>query len=248
MPSSYAHYRAAECVYERLSPEIKQHISDFALYLLGSQGGDFGFFYPELSLSRPNMGKLLHTTDACLLFSDMAEYCGVHPEAFPFAAGFVTHYCLDAAFHPLIYREGGKNYFFHASFERSLDAYLAERDALREGFSIRANLFSYGQLKTVCGLLDFVLEKRGTGFAPIEEKKLRASYKFFDFATLRLIKCISRLFPAEEIDRRRKLWDAFFSLSVSSGEACMRALYKKAFCSLPLDKELFARDFSGKII
>ncbi len=248
MPSSYAHYREAECVYERLPSEVKQRVADFSLYLLGSQGGDFGFFYPELSFSQPNMGKLLHTTEACALFSDMAEYCGVHPEAFSFAAGFVTHYCLDAAFHPLVYREGGKNYFFHASFERSLDAYLAERNALKEEFSIRTNLLSYGQLKTVCGLLDFVFERRRKSFSAIEERKLRAAYRFFDFATIRLVKFISRPFSAEEIDKRREKWDELFSFAVSSGDVCMRALYKKAFCSTPLDKELFARDFSGKII
>ncbi len=125
MPDYFSHNIAAGKIYERLPNKYKEQITDYDLYLLGSQGGDLYFFYNGYItfLFADNVGRGLHARKPAELFE---AFRGGDPS---YIAGFATHYAMDSVLHPYVYacQDGRHKHFpFHMKFENDLGLYISK--------------------------------------------------------------------------------------------------------------------------
>ena len=126
MPDYFTHVIAAEKIYERLSISDKSKIKSKALYTLGSQGPDVFFAY-NYKFSKTNLGRDLHNRRAEEIFCELVRG---NPS---YAAGFATHYALDATLHPYVYayENAHKHPLSHQRFENDLGLYMSKLFRLR---------------------------------------------------------------------------------------------------------------------
>ncbi len=126
MPDYFSHLIAAEKIYEGLSADLKDKITNKTLYLLGAQGGDVFFAY-NLKLSGKNLGREIHAKSAAPLFSRLTLG---NPS---YAAGFATHYAMDCTLHPAIYayERTKRSPATHAKFERDLGLFISRKYGVR---------------------------------------------------------------------------------------------------------------------
>lgn len=246
MPAYFTHKLAAETVYRSLPQDIKDRITSIPLYLLGSQGGDFGFFYPSFGSGERNLGSFLHKQDPFPVFLYMAEYCRKFPSALSFCLGYVTHYAADAAFHPYVYSESkkrGNGYIFHAALEKGIDGYFYAKEGVKKRERINRKMFSDGELKEVAGLFSYVCEKTGRG--KITLRKLRYAYDALDFFTNTMTYMFIGDFSCDDMNAERGKWEKMMRDSVSSGGKLAVDFFGCAYLGEELRRENFARDFSG---
>lgn len=246
MPAYFTHKCAAERVYRSLPSDIKERITSIPLYILGSQGGDFGFFYPYFGSGENNLGSFLHKTDCFAVFSYMAEYCGKCPSALSFCLGYVTHYAADAAFHPYVYSEckkRGKGYILHASLEKGIDGFFYSEEGVNKREGINRKMLSDGELKDVVGLFSYVCEKTGRGKVTLG--KLKCAYDALDFFTNKMTYAFIGDFSCDDMDSERKKWKEMMKSSVFSGIKLASEFFDSVRFGKKLNRENFARDFSG---
>ena len=124
MPDYFSHGIAAEVIYEKLNSEYKKQINK-TLYLVGAQGGDIFFAYKLKP--RNNLGRELHRKNAAYLFEQLLG------GNLSYAAGYATHYALDATLHPHVYEyeRGKRSPLAHNSFESDLGLYISRKFNMR---------------------------------------------------------------------------------------------------------------------
>ena len=126
MPDYFSHGVAAEIIYEKLESKYKNMLAPKTLYLLGAQGGDIFFAY-DVKPTKTNLGRSLHKKNAIYLFEQLKSGNRAY------AAGYATHYALDASLHPTIYafERTKRSPFAHSSFESDLGLYISRKYGLR---------------------------------------------------------------------------------------------------------------------
>jgi len=228
MPDLYTHYLAAKRI------AAKHSIPFSPLFQLGCQGGDFGYFYFSLG---KNIGSFTHKGDPHAFFSSAAKYCGGCKEVYPYALGYLTHYCLDVAFHPYVNSLARYGYA-HTTVERAMDKFFFFFNG-KEKYSLPLHLISRGEMEKTANMLSYALERS------IDSDSLTFSFKMLEFATEKMLKIIS---PCKKLpDGEEKKW----LLLMRQGEYFFSDVYESfsAAClkGKNLSKEGFIRDFSGKI-
>lgn len=135
MPDYFSHGIAAEVIYEKLNSEDKKQINK-ALYLVGAQGGDIFFAYKLQP--RNNLGRDLHRKNPAYLFEQLIK------GNLSYAAGFATHFALDATLHPHVYEyeRGKRSPFAHNSFESDLGLYISRKFKMRRQILPRENVLA----------------------------------------------------------------------------------------------------------
>ena len=124
MPDYFSHGICAEVIFEKLKSDYKKQISK-ALYLVGAQGGDIFFAYKLKT--RNNLGSELHSKNAAYLFEQLIK------GNMSYAAGYATHYALDATLHPVVfeYEKTKRSPLAHTSFESDLGLYISRKFKIR---------------------------------------------------------------------------------------------------------------------
>lgn len=136
MPAVITHALVSEESAKKFPPNLLGAVRKNPDYFfLGSQGPDLFFFYRPLSRKEGNVGQFLHRarvedTFCYLLETLRGETDGVRYERMlAYAAGFVSHYCADTIFHPVVYallkEDGGK--FRHQQIENDWDVYFLRK-------------------------------------------------------------------------------------------------------------------------
>lgn len=126
MPDFYAHQVFGDLVFSALPGPVRAKLEpERAGWQCGLYGPDPLFFY-RLSSSDPvnREGHRLHQLPPRQV---LERYRGaLHtPCALGYAAGFLCHYVLDAACHPVVNRHAGDSSMKHAFLEGALDRSLA---------------------------------------------------------------------------------------------------------------------------
>lgn len=126
MPDYFSHQICAEKIYEKLDAEHRKKIDNKLLYALGAQGGDVYFMY-NILFSKNNVGRRLHRRPAMHVFTALQEG---DPS---YAAGFATHYALDACLHPAVYAYEArhKTFLSHLRFESDLGLFISKYYGVR---------------------------------------------------------------------------------------------------------------------
>ncbi len=137
MPDYFSHIIVAEKVLERLDGAYKKQITSTDLYYLGSQGGDVFFAY-NFKFSKTNLGRALHKLSAEDVFSKLIDG---NPS---YAAGYATHYALDATLHPAVYAyEAAHSHpLAHQQMESDLGLYISKFYGIRRRILPRENVVS----------------------------------------------------------------------------------------------------------
>ena len=139
MPAYMSHYICGLKAFHTLAPgELRECIRSHAgIYDLGLAGPDI-FFYSlkETFFGGMRTGRLLHKNrSGAFLMSLIRHADSLEGEerraALAYAAGFIGHYSLDSACHPLVFRvchdsNGRRALGRHYRFEGAADAYFCE--------------------------------------------------------------------------------------------------------------------------
>lgn len=189
MPDYFSHSICAEKIYERMDGAHRRRIENKTLYQLGAQGGDVFFMY-NIFLSKNNVGRSLHRQKATELFEALKEG---DPS---YAAGYATHYALDATLHPAVYayEDRHKTFLSHLRFESDLGLYISKYYGVRRTILAGERMISctgtiYDNLRliypevTVTGVEKCL--KRFSNYTRQIFRSKKQSYKCdFDFSTL----------------------------------------------------------------
>ncbi len=121
MPDYFSHIIIAEKILERLDGAYKKKITSTNLYYVGAQGGDVFFAY-NFKFSKTNLGRALHKLSAEEVFSKLMLG---NPS---YAAGYATHYALDATMHPAVYayEAAHSSPLAHQKMESDLGLYISK--------------------------------------------------------------------------------------------------------------------------
>lgn len=118
MPSFYIHERVA-------LTEIRPECDSRAL-ALGAYGPDSLYFAGSGDVRA--LGKLLHSRRTGEFLCDLIRVCADDAACRDYARGFLSHYAVDVAFHPMVYglsvNDLGYSTLKHLSIEHTLDAWL----------------------------------------------------------------------------------------------------------------------------
>ncbi len=133
MASTYAHYKFAHLVLDRLSEPakgvIERHIQ---LYDIGAHGPDILFYYQPLNTKGiSKIGYDLHKKPAKEFFGKAKKIIKKYRQSERHRAyiyGFITHFVLDTAVHSYIARCTEKMSARHIEIEVEYDRFLLTRD------------------------------------------------------------------------------------------------------------------------
>lgn len=133
MASTYAHYKFAHNVYDRLPPEIKQLVKrNLQLYDIGLHGPDVLFYYkPLLIRGISKIGYDLHKQPARAFFNEAREVIrksGCDERYTAYILGFITHFVLDTAVHSYIVKCSKCMTARHIEIEVEYDRELLTRE------------------------------------------------------------------------------------------------------------------------
>ncbi len=131
MPTTYTHHIFGNLVYRGLPQEIQRKIRKEAnLYQIGLHGPDILFYYRPFQQNRVNgLGHAMHKETAAGFFEQAKQtYRQTQSEAlFAYVTGFICHFMLDSACHPIVDEWMKKTHSTHAEIETELDRMLMER-------------------------------------------------------------------------------------------------------------------------
>ena len=126
MPSTYAHQRFGDLVFEKLSTKTRQYLSQYTeLYNIGLQGPDIFFYYDPVHWGNPviQIGENKHLMTGRAYFSQALERLG-ESASITYLCGVLCHYALDSACHAYINEYAAGNDVTHAEIEGELDRAL----------------------------------------------------------------------------------------------------------------------------
>lgn len=189
MPDYFSHLIVAEKILERLDGERKKKITSTDLYYLGAQGGDVFFAY-NFKFSKTNLGRALHKMSAEEVFTKLMQG---NPS---YAAGYATHYALDAGLHPAVYayEASHSSPVAHQKMESDLGLYISKFYGVRRRILPRESVLActsavYDSIKliepavTVTGVERCL--KRHFNYSRYLFKTKKQAYKCnYDFASL----------------------------------------------------------------
>lgn len=133
MPSHYAHYYFGKEIIRNLSDDdrIKKTINmngdSLDAFMIGLQGPDILAFYRPYSYnSLTREGVRIHRSAGNDFFERAVLFVREDPapEKFSYLFGFMCHYMLDSACHPLVKKYMDVEDLSHSKVERDFDSYL----------------------------------------------------------------------------------------------------------------------------
>ena len=133
MPAATTHVEFAKDVYRLLSDEMKQQITNMPMFYLGSQGPDM-LFFSKASLfpgSLKKYGNLMHASKVPQVIAHFEKY-REDPDLNSYFMGFLCHYALDSAAHPLVFalakhihnETGNHEGTVHVTLEAHIDIWI----------------------------------------------------------------------------------------------------------------------------
>lgn len=136
MPDFYAHCTQGQKVLERLyevSEKTARSITNRHLYTIGLQGPDALYFYRPLKTKDNPILQLaddIHRTGCLQFLNTVLRTRSVAPETdvFSYIMGFIGHFGLDSAAHPVVARLEQELDFDHVEMEIEFDKYLLLKD------------------------------------------------------------------------------------------------------------------------
>lgn len=134
LPTTYAHYRHGQNVYQRIKAKhyFDPRYSD--LYNIGVHGPDIVFYYHVYNpadLSR--IGYAMHHEYGDQLFARFKDIWSHHDDpqaAKAYLCGFICHYALDSIEHPVVYHYQHGQHLTHSGIEAALDRWLLKYDGI----------------------------------------------------------------------------------------------------------------------
>jgi len=133
MPAATTHIEFVKDVY-RLTPEIRNKITNMHMFYLGSQGPDLLFFsnMSVLPYSLHKYGNLMHENKVYEVIKYFEEYSQNDDDLMSYLYGYLCHYALDTTVHPLVYAltqervNNGEGHpgVIHVSMESEIDVYV----------------------------------------------------------------------------------------------------------------------------
>lgn len=129
MPANYAHYRFGQACLPLLPDAARRTVRRFrSLYEAGLHGPDPFFYYnPVLPTRVGRLGKTYHKMTGRAFFEAAAKR-RLSEGAMAYLYGVLTHYCLDAACHPLVIGWAAEKKAGHTEIETELERHLLTRD------------------------------------------------------------------------------------------------------------------------
>lgn len=131
MPAHYAHYYFGTKVIGSASREIKDivntNINTIDSFMLGLHGPDILFFYKAYKRDLINIeGTLIHRAAGKDFFNRVLPYVKSNPspENLSYLIGFMCHFMLDVACHPLVNEYMIKEDLSHSTVEMEFDSYI----------------------------------------------------------------------------------------------------------------------------
>lgn len=133
MASTYAHYKFAHLVLERLSANVRELVErNIQLYDLGLHGPDVLFYYKPLKIHGVSkIGYDLHKRPARGFFCDaraVIRESGGDERYIAYILGFITHFVLDTAVHSYIEKCSSCMTARHIEIEVEFDRALLSRE------------------------------------------------------------------------------------------------------------------------
>ncbi len=136
MPAHYAHTCFGQKVFSLLHENTKENLKvEKALFIIGLQGPDILFYHKPLSKSPfPALGHSIHKESGAATLSRFAKV--IQDESKDdadalalksYTAGFLCHYLLDSACHPLVDSAVENNGLNHSEIEAEFDKYLMKK-------------------------------------------------------------------------------------------------------------------------
>lgn len=129
MPSTYAHYRFGEAVFQKLPAPQQELVAQHKnLFAIGLHGPDILFYYRPLFRNKlGRMGGILHERSGRSFFEPAGKKLIRHewlPEDTAYLYGFLCHFALDVACHGYIDEKITQSGVSHAEIEGEFDRYL----------------------------------------------------------------------------------------------------------------------------
>lgn len=133
MPSHYAHYYFGKEIIRKLSDDdrIKKTVNmngdSLDAFMIALQGPDILAFYKPYSYNSLNReGVRIHRSAGNDFFERAVVFVrdDPSPEKFSYLFGFMCHYMLDSACHPLVKKYMDVEDLSHSKIERDFDSYL----------------------------------------------------------------------------------------------------------------------------
>lgn len=136
MPTTYAHYRHGQNVYQRIKDHHYFDPKYMDLYNIGVHGPDIAFYYHVYNpadLSR--IGYAMHHEYGDVLFDRFHTILNGHANkdaALAYLCGFICHYALDSTEHPIVYHYQHQDHLTHSGIEAALDRWLLKYDGIND--------------------------------------------------------------------------------------------------------------------
>lgn len=134
MPAHHAHYYFGVRVIRKLPEEIKAILNTngdcIDAFLIALQGPDILAFHRPFAVSPLNLeGASIHHRSGAEFFRRAVDYIRENPspEAYSYLIGFLCHYMLDSACHPLVARAVKQTGMSHTLVEKEFDRFLLAR-------------------------------------------------------------------------------------------------------------------------
>lgn len=178
MPSTYAHYCLGRDIKEIAEGKIREIISENTdCFMLGLHGPDLLFYYKPLGRNGINSkGYAMHEQFASRFFSaakDIYKERGARAEDEAYLLGFLCHFALDSAGHPVVNAQMAEKNLSHTEIETAFDRYLLEKEGRRPlKTDITAHIKNTAKTRAVAAAYFGITEKQA-------EKAIK-SIKFYN--------------------------------------------------------------------
>jgi len=131
MPSHYAHYYFGNQVLKSTTKGIKDIINTngntIDSFMIGLHGPDILFFYKAHSKNPINIeGTKIHNEKGKVFLSHAINYVKLNPtnENISYLLGFMCHFMLDTACHPLVKKHMALTNLSHSRIETEFDSFI----------------------------------------------------------------------------------------------------------------------------
>ena len=131
MPALYAHNKFGKLVIPKLPNQTKKIIKKYPdAFRIGLQGPDF-LFFDIFQRKITKLGVNMHHTDAYSFMSQATKIIqkyGINSAQYSYIAGFICHFALDTACHPLVHKFMKDTNCGHVEIEGDLEHLILTKD------------------------------------------------------------------------------------------------------------------------
>lgn len=133
MPAVYAHALFGKKVLKKLDGKCRDTVNKYKkYYITGLQGPDIVFFYFPVCYNRVNRTGIRIHNEPARVFIEKAKNIistkGVDSPECAYILGFLCHFMLDSACHPIVEHQMKKTGKDHISIETEFEIYLMDLD------------------------------------------------------------------------------------------------------------------------